>query len=223
MPALLCLCCAFFYFCFKTKSTARVERIEEEDGVWFCHPLLHLWEVQSQRGGGWVLTARYVWTSYCWVFGIDQKHALVSHIYNILTSIAWKCFKVHLQIWWNKNKKNHCKWIFESCSQIQSGYQELTRPQTSHLYFQTKVTPGRTLYFGISPHWREVIMNINVYSWLFIQLLLCCLWCPVERVSKQCTINGGEQSQKNKVFFHNCLPALLCLKINLIWSLLRNG
>lgn len=78
-----------------------------------------------------------------------------------------------------------------------------------HLHFQTKVRPGQTLYFGISPHWREVIMNINMYSWLFIQRLLCCLWCPVERVSKQCTINGREQSQrKYQVFFHNCLPCL---------------
>lgn len=89
------------------------------------------------------------------------------------------------------------RWNLVSYSQFQSGHRQLTRPQTSHLLFQTKVMPGQTLFFGISRHWREVIMNINMYSWLFIQLLLCCLWCPVERVSKQCTINGREQSQEN--------------------------
>lgn len=73
--------------------------------------------------------------------------------------------------------------------------------------FKHKVRPGHNLNCVISLRWREVIMNINMYSWLFFKLWLCCLWCPVERVSEQCTINGGEQSQrKYQVFFHCCLP-----------------
>lgn len=60
-------------------------------------------------------------------------------------------------------------------------------------------------------------MNINTYSWLFIQLLLCRLWCPVERMSKQCTINGGEQSQRKYQVFFLQLPACLpCSALRLI-------
>lgn len=190
------------------------------------------WITPGGEAGKRVLTATYLWNRRRRVYSVLIENTLsIYHIHIILifrrktpSESAVNARVAFFEVDGFLHPAATFKAVTSFYLFILFNTQQLTRPQPSHLRFQTKVRPGQTLYFGISLHWREVIMNINMYSWLFIQLLLCRLWCPVERVPKQCTINGREQSQrKYQVFFHNCLPALLCLKINLIWSLLRNG
>lgn len=104
--------------------------------------------------------------------------------------------------------------VFVSSFGIRSGHLFIGLNEATNITFLLKQSPAQ--HFGISVHWREVIMNISMYSWLFIQVMLCRLWCPVERgrLSSAPSMAGNKAGGNIKSFSTTaCLP---CAALRLI-------